>query len=402
MAASKLAAVRQRVNRLKKRICIVTATRAEYGLLKPVILKLQSKKDFDVRVAVTGAHLSPEFGLTYCEIEKDGIPMDKKIEILMSSDTPSAISKSMALGLIGFADYFSESKPDGILLLGDRYEMLAVACAAMNEGIPIIHLHGGETTEGAVDEVIRHALTKMSYLHMTSTETYRRRVIRMGEEPDRVFCVGALGVENALHTKLLEKTDLEKALQIELDTPYAIVTFHPVTLEKNSAKTQTIELLEALEEFPDWKFIITKANADKGGRIINQMLDSYALSHKNVKIYDSLGIVRYLSALKYSRMVVGNSSSGLIEAPSFHVPTVNIGSRQKGRIQADSIINCPPEKKDILNAMKKADDARFRQGLENMQNPYGDGKTSDKIIRIIETKLFNTEVDLKKTFYDIE
>ena len=224
----------------------------------------------------------------------------------------------------------------------------------------------------------------------------------MGEEPDRVFCVGALGVENALHTKLLEKTDLEKALQMDLDAPYAIVTFHPVTLEKDSAKTQAIALLEALEEFPDWKFIITKANADKGGRIINQMLDSYALSHKNVKIYDSLGIVRYLSALKYSRMVVGNSSSGLIEAPSFHVPTVNIGSRQKGRIQADSIINCPPEKKDILNAMKKADDARFRQGLENMQNPYGDGKTSDKIIRIIETKLFNTEVDLKKTFYDIE
>ena len=387
---------------MKKAICIVTATRAEYGLLKSVILKLQSKKDFEVRLAVTGAHLSPEFGLTYCEIEKDGIPIDKKIEMLMSSDTPPAISKSMALGLIGFADYFSESKPDGILLLGDRYEMLAVACAAMNEGIPIIHLHGGETTEGAVDEVIRHALTKMSYLHLTSTETYRRRVIRMGEAPGRVFCVGALGVENAMHTKLLEKTDLEKALQMDLDAPYAIVTFHPVTLEKDSTKTQAIALLEALEEFPDWKFIITKANADKGGRIINQMLDSYALNHKNTKIYDSLGMVRYLSALKYSRMVIGNSSSGLIEAPAFHVPAVNIGDRQKGRIQPDSVINCLPEKKDILNAMKKADDARFRQGLVNMPNPYGDGRTSEKIIRILETNLFSTEVDLKKTFYDME
>ena len=387
-------------NRLKK-ICVVTSTRAEYGLLKPIILKLQSKKNFDVRVAVTGAHLSPEFGLTYREIVKDGIDIDKKIEMLMSADTPAAISKSMSLGLIGFADYFSESRPEGVLLLGDRYEMLAIACAAMNEGIPIIHLHGGETTEGAVDDAIRHAITKMSYLHMASTETYRRRIIQMGEAPDRVFCVGAMGVENAMHTALLEKSDLEKALQMDLDVPYAVVTFHPVTLEKDSAKLQTGELLGALDAFPDWKFIITKANADKGGRMINQMLDSYVSNHNNIKVFDSLGMIRFLSAVKYSRMVIGNSSSGLIEAPSFHVPTINIGDRQKGRIRADSVIDCLPEKKDILRAMERAEDTRFRKGLANMNNPYGDGETSDKIIKILETWLLGAEVDLKKRFYDM-
>ncbi|WP_286152669.1 UDP-N-acetylglucosamine 2-epimerase [Sporofaciens musculi] len=384
-----------------KKICVVTSTRAEYGLLKPIILKLQSKKNFDVRVAVTGAHLSPEFGLTYREIVKDGIEINKKIEMLMSADTPAAISKSMGLGLIGFADYFLESRPEGVLLLGDRYEMLAVACAAMNEGIPIIHLHGGETTEGAVDDAIRHAITKMSYLHMASTETYRRRIIQMGEAPDRVFCVGAMGVENAMHTTLLKKSDLEKVLQMDLDVPYAVVTFHPVTLEKDSAKIQTGELLEALDAFPDWKFIVTKANADKDGRIINRMLDSYASNHKNIKVFDSLGMTRFLSAVKYSRMVIGNSSSGLIEAPSFHVPTINIGDRQKGRIRADSVIDCLPEKKDILRAMKRAEDTGFRKGLVNMDNPYGNGETSDKIIKILDARLLGAEVNLKKRFYDM-
>ncbi|NBH74042.1 UDP-N-acetylglucosamine 2-epimerase (hydrolyzing) [Clostridiaceae bacterium] len=387
---------------MKRKICVVTATRAEYGLLKRVILKLASSPFFDVQVAVTGTHLSPEFGLTYQEIEKDGITIHKKIEMLLSSDTSAAVSKSMGLALISFAEYFTESKPDAVLLLGDRYETLAVACAAMNEGIPIVHLHGGETTEGAVDEAFRHAVTKMSYLHMASTEEHRRRIIQMGEEPERVFCVGAMGVENALHTELMEKKELERELQIELDAPYGVVTFHPVTLEKDSARHQIEEVLGALEGFPNWKFLMTKANADKGGRIINQMTESYALSHGNVKVYDSLGMVRYLSAVRYSQMVIGNSSSGLIEVPSFHVPTVNIGDRQKGRIRADSVIDCIPEKKAIINAMKIADEAQFRQKVDATINPYGDGRTSDRIIAIMEEKLCRSEVNLKKKFYNIE
>ena len=386
---------------MKKKICVVTATRAEYGLLKPIIEKLAASSAFQVLVAVTGAHLSPEFGLTYREIERDGIVIHKKIEMLLSSDTPAAISKSMGLALISFGEYFAESVPDAVLLLGDRYETLAAACAAMNEGVPIIHLHGGETTEGAVDEAVRHAITKMSYLHMASTEAYRRRIIQMGEEPDRVFCVGAMGVENALHTKLMEKGELEKELQVKLDVPYGVVTFHPVTLEKNSAGNQAEELFGALEAFPDWKFLMTKANADKGGRVINQMLESYARRHDNVRLYDSLGMVRYLSAVRYSRMVIGNSSSGLIEAPSFHVATVNIGDRQKGRIRADSVIDCIPEKTAIIQAMKQAGEEPFRQRLAAAANPYGDGKTSDQIIAILEEKLCGAEVDLKKHFYDI-
>lgn len=386
---------------MKKRICVVTATRAEYGLLKPIIEKLAASRTFEVQVAVTGAHLSPEFGLTYREIEKDGIAIHKKIEMLLSADTPSAVSKSMGLALISFGEYFAESGPDGVLLLGDRYETLAAACAAMNEGIPIIHLHGGETTEGAVDEAVRHAVTKMSYLHMASTEEYRRRIIQMGEEPDRVFRVGAMGVENALHTKLMGKEELERDLQVRLDVPYGVVTFHPVTLEKDSAREQAEELLGALEAFPDWKFLMTKANADKGGRVINRMLESWALSHGNVRLYDSLGMVRYLSAVKYSSMVIGNSSSGLIEAPSFHVPTVNIGDRQRGRIRAESVIDCVPERNAIIEAVKKAGDAQFRKKTAAAANPYGDGKTSDRVIAILEEKLCRSQVGLKKHFYDL-
>lgn len=387
---------------MKKKICIVTATRAEYGLLKPIIRKLSMVESFDIRVAVTGAHLSPEFGLTYREIEKDNIHIDKKIEILLSADTAAAISKSMGLAIIGFAEYFSQSKPDAVLLLGDRYETLAVACAAMNERIPIVHLYGGETTEGAVDEVIRHAITKMSYLHLTSTEAYRQRIIQMGEEPERVFCVGAMGVENALQTKLLDKKELEKRILIDVDSPYALVTFHPVTLEEDSGEFQIKELLEALKRFSGWKFIITKANADKGGRVINKILDEYALRYDNIKVFDSLGTVCYLSAMKYSRMVIGNSSSGLIETPSFGIPTVNIGDRQKGRLRAESVIDCQPEKEEIERAIRKADENRFRERIKEIKNPYGDGETSDKITAVLEERLCRREILLKKKFYNIE
>lgn len=384
-----------------KKICVVTGTRAEYGLLSPVIHALQKAGDFDVRVAVTGAHLSPEFGLTYKEIEKDGIEIDKKIEILLSADTPAAISKSMGLALIGFADYFEEHRPDALLVLGDRYETLAVCIAAMNARIPIIHLYGGETTEGAVDEVIRHCITKLSYLHLTSTEEYRRRVIQLGESPDRVFVVGAMGIENALNKPLMEKGELERSLGMSLKEPYAVVTFHPVTLEDDSAALQCAELLAALDMRSDLKYIMTKANADSDGRIINRMLDEFALSHENAAVFDSLGAVRYLSALKYCRMVIGNSSSGLVEAPSFGVPTINIGDRQKGRLRAESVIDCEPARDSIGAAMQQADEEDYRKLCRNAVNPYGDGHTSEKIVKAIR-KAMEQGMDLKKKFYDIE
>lgn len=384
-----------------KKICVLTANRSEYSLLKPLIKKLSKKKEFNVCVAVTGAHLSPEFGMTYCEIEKDGIRIDKKIEILLSADSPSAVSKSMGLAMIGFAEYFEENKPDILIVLGDRYETLAVCCAAVNQGIPIAHIHGGEVTEGAIDDGIRHAITKLSYLHFTSTIEYQKRVIQLGEHPERVFCVGALGVENVLNMPLISKKQLEESINFALDKPYGMVTFHPVTLEHGNAEMQVGELLGALDLFTSMKFIITKANADAEGRVINKYLEEYEKKHENVKLFDSLGTVRYLSAVKYSSMVIGNSSSGLIEAPSFRIPTINIGNRQKGRMQAASIINCKPESCEIATAIKRACTYEFQEKLEKIRNPYGNGETSDKIADIIFRYLFLETINLCKPFYDI-
>lgn len=383
-----------------KSITVLTATRAEYGLLSPIIHALKACGSFEVRVVVTGAHLSPEFGLTYREIEKEGIEIDRKIEILLSSDTPSAISKSMGMALIGFADYFAERRPDALVVLGDRYETLAVCCAAMNARVPIIHLYGGETTEGAVDEVIRHAITKLSYLHLTSTEEYRKRVIQLGESPDRVFTVGAIGIENALKKKLLSKQELADSLGLALERPYAVITFHPVTLENNSAKQQCRELLKALDMHPEMDYIITKANADADGRIINKMLDDYSLTHDNVSVYESLGAVRYLSAVKYACMAIGNSSSGLLEVPSFKIPTVNIGDRQKGRLKAASVIDCCPKAEEISQSIERAQTIEFREICETVTNPYGDGNTSKKVVDAI-VNMMSSEIDLKKKFYDI-
>ncbi|WP_300386271.1 UDP-N-acetylglucosamine 2-epimerase [Clostridium sp.] len=385
-----------------KRISILTATRAEYGLLKLIVKRLKEVSEFDVRIVVTGAHLSPEFGLTYEEIIDDGFTIDEKIEILLSSDTPSSISKSMGLAMISFADYFSKLKPDMLVVLGDRYETLAVCCVAMNEKIPIAHLYGGETTEGAIDESIRHAITKLSYLHFTSTEEYRRRVIQLGEEPERVFSVGAIGIENILNEKLLSKEELESAINFKLDKPYAVVTFHPVTLEDNNSVKQFGDLLDVCKEYKDMKFIFTKANADANGRVINKLIDEFIGSNSNSMASTSLGVLRYLSALKYSSMVIGNSSSGLLEAPSFKIPTINIGDRQKGRLQADSVINCRSNKDEINKAIELALSNDFKKVVCNTINPYGDGRTSDKIVNSIKEFLLNEKIDLKKKFYDFE
>ncbi len=386
---------------MKKTITILTATRAEYGLLRPIIKALQDCGEFCVNVVVTGAHLSPEFGQTYKEIEEDGIRIDRKIEILLSSDTPVSISKSMGLGIISFAEYFNENRPDALLVLGDRYETLAVCIAAMNALIPIIHLYGGETTEGAVDEAIRHSVTKMSYLHFTSTEQSRKRVIQLGELPERVFAVGSIGVENALNMSLLSKKDLAENLQFPLDDPYAVVTFHPVTLEGNTSEAQIREILNALNAHKEIKYIFTRANADAEGRIINVILEQYVQMHGNAIIVDSLGALRYLSALKYAAFVMGNSSSGLAEAPSFHIPTINIGNRQRGRLQGESVINCGPIAEQVCQAIETALSEEFKQIAQKAVNPYGDGNTSIKIVEILKDQLINKEIDLKKKFYDI-
>lgn len=386
---------------MKKKITILTATRAEYGLLKPIIIALRDTEEFEVEVVVTGAHLSPEFGLTYLEIQNDKISIARKIEILLSSDTPTAISKSMGLALISFSEYFEESRPDALIVLGDRYETLAVCCAAMNARIPIVHLYGGETTEGAIDEAVRHSITKMSYLHFTSTEQYRRRVIQLGEHPDRVFAVGAMGVENALKMKLLSKEELEKSISFSLSKPYAVVTFHPVTLEEEGAKKQFGEILKAFARHKNLKYIFTKANADASGRVINQMIDEYVKYNIDAVCFESLGSLRYLSAVKYASMVIGNSSSGLIEVPSFRVPTINIGDRQKGRRQAESVINCQPVEGEVDKAMQFALSAEFRAGLATAKNPYGDGNTSKRIVNIMRKYLGDGKINLKKKFYNI-
>lgn len=384
------------------KICVVTATRAEFGLLKPLLEKLLKIPDFDIRIIATGMHLSPEFGLTYKEIEEAGMKIDRKIEMQLSSDSTVAMSKTMGLTMIGFADYFEETKPDYAILIADRYETLAVAATAMCMQIPIIHLYGGETTEGAIDESIRHAISKMSYLHFATTEPYRKRIVQMGEDPNRVFNVGGLGVENVKTCPLLEKYELEESLGIKLDKPYAVVTFHPVTLEKGSTKGQALELMKACEEYPDMKFIFTKANSDASGRIINGLFTEFVEKHSNMRIYDSLGLKRYLSAVKYAAFVLGNSSSGIMEVPSFGIPTVNIGDRQRGRLRAESILDCAPEKDSITDAINKALSDDFQRVCRSCKNPYEGKNPSGDIIEILQRFIKEDRIDLKKEFYNIE
>lgn len=385
-----------------KKLAILTGTRADFGLLSPVIQKLRAYPDLDVRVAVTGAHLSPEFGMTVSEIEADGIPVDKKLEILLSADTPASISKSMGLAMIGFADYFADSSPDALLVLGDRYETLAAACSAVNARIPIIHLYGGETTEGAVDEGFRHALTKLSCLHFVANAEFRKRVIQLGEAPERVFQVGAMGPENAIHMPKLSRTELEESLGCSLGDRYAVLTFHPVTLEQNTAQQQAEELVKALSRFPEITFLCTKANADADGRVINSVLEEYSAERENVFLFDSLGAKRYLSALSHALFAIGNSSSGLAEVPCFHIPTVNIGDRQKGRMQGESIINCEPDADSIADAIHTALSPAFREIAASATNPYGDGNASIQIAEIVHDQLIYEKMILKKKFYDLE
>ena len=384
-----------------KKVCVITGTRAEYGLLKPLITKINGNIELQLQLVVTGMHLSPEFGLTYKEIEQDGFEITEYNEMLLSSDTPNGITKSIGLGIIGFADIFSRIVPDIVVILGDRYEALAAATAAMVHRIPIAHIHGGELTLGAVDDAIRHSLTKMSTLHFTSTEEYRKRVIQLGEEPGRVFYVGALGIENIKTQKLLSKKELAEYIGFSPDVSYIVVTFHPVTLEDNSAEEQFGKLLEALDIYKEYYIIFTMANADADGRIVNQKIEEYVSTNKSrAAAYISLGMVRYLSALKYCEMVIGNSSSGILEAPSFQIPTVNIGDRQLGRVKACSVIDCGNEVGEIVEAINKAKGLKRDKKLMNIKNPYEKEGTSSEIIREIQA-YFSHLKSIKKKFFDI-
>lgn len=384
-----------------KKVCIVTGTRAEYGLLKPVIDKVYRSDELELQLVVTGMHLSAEFGLTYREIEEDGYPIVSKVEMLLGSDTPVGITKSMGVALIGFADCFACNKPDMVVILGDRYEMLAAASAAMVARIPIAHIHGGELTEGAIDESMRHAITKMSQLHFTATETYRKRVIQLGEQPESVYNVGALGVENVKTAKLIEKSALEKIIEFQFTPMTILVTFHPVTLENMTAERQFKRLLDVIDRHEEISVIFTKANSDTSGRIINKMIDDYVAEHKKrCRCYMSLGQIKYLSTLRQCAAVVGNSSSGIIEAPSFGIPTVNIGDRQRGRSCAESVISCGNSTEEIENALNQALSSRFREKMKEVRNPYEGEKTSGRITEIITQRL-ESGIDLKKKFFDL-
>ncbi len=383
------------------KICVVTGTRAEYGLLYWLIKKLLADKYFEVQLCVTGMHLSPEFGLTYKQIEVDKIKIDKKIEMLMSSDSISGISKSIGIGIIGFADAFSELNPDLVLLLGDRFEIFSAATAAMIAKIPIAHCHGGEATEGLIDESIRHSITKMSHIHFTSTEEYRKRVIQLGEQPDKVFNVGALGIENINRLKLLNKADFEKSIGLRLLKYTFLITFHPVTLEKSTAKDHFKNLLFVLQKYSNTSFIFTMPNSDNGGRVIIDLIQEFITNNKAISVaFTSLGQLRYLSAIKHADLVIGNSSSGLIEVPSFKKPTINIGDRQKGRVHGPSVINCKPSKKDISESITYAMSDAFKKILEKSVNPYGEKNSSTQIVKVLK-KISVDENLLKKGFYNL-
>jgi GDP/UDP-N,N'-diacetylbacillosamine 2-epimerase (hydrolysing) len=385
---------------MSRKICVVTGTRAEFGLLRWLMEAINNHPELTLQVVATGMHLSPEFGSTYQEIEEAGFKIDVKVEMLLSSDTNTAITKSMGLGLIGFADAYERLAPDMLVVLGDRFEIFAATSAAMIAGIPIAHLHGGETTEGAFDEAIRHSITKMSHLHFVAADEYRRRVIQLGEHPDRVFNVGGMGIDAIRRIKLLDRDDLERSLDFVLGKKNLLITFHPVTLEGGaSSVAQMQELLVALGKLEGTALIFTMPNADTGGRELGALVHQFVKKHANAKVYTSLGQLRYLSCLAHVDGVVGNSSSGLAEAPSFNIGTVNIGDRQKGRLKAESVIDCEPNSESIHSALKTLYSVDFQANLATTENPYGNGGASESIVKIIaEYPLENIR---KKQFYNL-
>ena len=384
---------------MSKNICVVTGTRAEYGLLRWVIENIKDDADLNLQIIATGMHLSPEFGLTYKEIEDDGFYIDRKVEMQMSSDTPLGITKSMGLGMIGFADALNELQPDILVVLGDRYEIFSAVCAALVACIPVAHLHGGETTEGAFDEAIRHSITKMAHLHFVAAEYYRRRVIQLGEDTRNVFLVGGLGIDSINNMELLNRKELECELGFEFSERNLLITFHPVTLERASSASQMSELLSALAPMKSTRLIFTMPNSDTDSRILFKMINQFVAENDNAYVFTSLGHLRYLSCIAQVDGVLGNSSSGLLEVPSFNKATVNIGERQRGRLQAESVINCDPICKSISDTIDVMYSKIFQDKLKNITSPYGTGGASKKVVEII--KASDTRKIVKKTFYNL-
>ena len=381
-----------------RKIAVFTGTRAEYGLLYWLLKDIQSDAELELQLLVSGTHLSPEFGCTYQQIEQDGFTIDEKIEILLSSDTAIGVAKSMGLGVLGFTDSLSRLKPDALVILGDRFEALAVAQTGMILRIPVVHLHGGEITEGAYDDAIRHAITKLSNIHCTSTEEYRNRVIQLGEAPERVKNVGAIGLDHLSRSTFMTKAELSESLDFPITEPYILVTYHPVTLADEVPEKTYLALLDALDKFPGHQIILTYPNADDGGRRIIPLLEAYAgKNSKRTLAIKSLGQIRYLSAVKHAAAVVGNSSSGIIEVPSFDVATIDIGMRQKGRLAAKSVIHCAPNKNDIVHAIQTGIDKKYKISGEKIFNPYGQGDTSGKIITLLK----DIQPSTFKSFYDL-
>ena len=383
-----------------RKICVITGTRAEFGLLRPLIELIANDKELQLQLIATGMHLSPEFGYTLNEITEAGFMVDKKVECLLSSDSSVGVSKTIALAVSGFADALDELAPDLVVVLGDRTEILGAVIATAMANIPIAHLHGGETTEGAYDEAIRHSITKFSHLHFTSTEAYRKRVIQLGEYPDTVFNVGAIGLDAIKKLSLLDREAFEKAISFKLKERNVLITYHPVTLEKE-APIETFEnILIALDELTNTALIFTHANSDKNGRIINKIITEYVSSHKDKAVeFKSLGQLRYLSALQFVDFVIGNSSSGMTEVPAFYIPTINIGDRQKGRINCESVINSNNSLEDIKKSITFALDKTFREKIQQQELLYGNGTAAEKILQIIKE---HNHISIKKSFYNID
>lgn len=386
-----------------KKVAIITATRAEYGLLMPVIRELRKYESdaFKAELIVTGTHLSDQYGMTVQEIQANGVRIDHKILVSVKSDTELDISVNQAEVLVKFTELFVQQKYNAVLLLGDRYETLAIAIAAGNTRTPVFHLCGGDTTEGAVDEWIRHSITKISYLHFVTNEESRKRVIQLGEAPERVFNFGSTSIDNILHVADMTKEEALASIGLT-DCKYAVCTYHPVTMESDSVEGQLKCFLEAIQTFPELQFIVTKSNADQGGARINELLDEAADKISNLHVFTSLGVRRYLSLMKYAEFVLGNSSSGIIETPAFHVPTVNIGDRQRGRLQSENIIDCTADKDSIIVAIKKATSNEHKAVCKTVISPYGEGHAGEQIAEKVFEIVIDGGIDLKKKFFDMD
>lgn len=385
-----------------KKVAVITATRAEYGLLRPVIYELRryESNTFKADLIVTGTHLSDQYGYTVTEIESDGMRIDHKIQIPVASDSMNDISENQAVALTVFTKLFETESYQAVLLLGDRYESLAIAIAASNTRTPIFHLCGGDTTEGAMDEWIRHAITKMSYLHFATNEESRRRVIQMGEVPERVFNYGSTSIDNIMHAAVMGRTEALSSVGLA-DCRYALGTYHPATMDGRDVETPIQWFLEAVAAFPEIEFIVTKSNADEGGGRINTLLDTAQKTIPNLRVFASLGVKRYLSLMRYSEFVIGNSSSGIIETPAFHIPTVNIGDRQRGRLRSGSIIDCGETTEQISAAIQTAASPKFKRQCLKMENYYGDGHAAERIAEKTVAIVMKGAIDLKKRFYDM-